>query len=142
MKLFLKIVGLLILLLMGKCSYLVYQMVDKFPDEASQEYLISRYKNFMHDIDQSIETSNSLSDLIRSLESIPRPEDLMLFSIDLSLDEVSAGDIDMTALEIVDKHVNPSVKSVWNDFGYGYSDVDDIDVLIWHYPVNLQPRAT
>ena len=124
------------ILLVGKCSHSVYTNVSKgfenFPEYAKKDVIYRKYNALLASIDKAVEQSDSYLSLAAKLEKLPKPDDVIYFSIERH----QANSLDDTERMVLIKKIKAGNISKILINGTGYGQVDGQNILIIDYPVN------
>jgi len=125
---------ILVVLLMGKCSYSVYTEFKEFPEYAKKEVLHVKYKDLLKSIDETLEKSDSFLSFAANLEKIEKPDDLIYFA--LKKNETKKGFEKNDIVDIVKKFEGGGSFNKTLINGAGYGTVEKQNILIIEYSIN------
>ena len=126
----------IMILLVGKCSHSVYTSVSKgfenFPEYAKKDVIYQKYNALLSSIDKAVEQSDSYLSLAAKLEKMPKPDDLIYFSIE----KKQSKNFDNAQRIVLVKKIKGTRISKILINGTGYGQVDGQNILVIDYPVN------
>lgn len=120
-KLILWMVLVVFILIIAKCSHVIYSGFSNIPEYATEEVLTQQYGGLISDIDEQINNGKSLFNVAANLESVTYPEN----TVAVFLEQEDEDDIFI-------KGKNPKgTNSTFtvNGFGYGKLGMQDIVII-------------
>lgn len=120
-----------ILLMVGSCSYFIYDGYQSFPEYAKKEVVYKKYSEYIDQLKKRIEESDSTLDLASKLEKMDHPEELIYLALEMESEDM----LDDEKIDIVKKFKKGSY-STFSNGETGYGTINDVDIIIINYDIS------